>query len=210
MFRYVDLYRDQFGVELICRVLANMAGGFMVSGGYLEAKNRPVSNRATHGQILDDEMERLHAEDYGVYGLRKMYHLMRRQGWIAEQRPRRESHENPRDHWRSRCKNNVHDPVRNNRHLVDRQSEQAIPCGLHEPTVGPGHYICRDMARNCVFGVCHRSVLTQYRRPVGVINTNDLHVDPTDGEYIYVDGVRRPHGVGAPLRPRLQKGVFGI
>jgi len=25
MIRYVDAYRDQFGVELICRVLANTA-----------------------------------------------------------------------------------------------------------------------------------------------------------------------------------------
>jgi hypothetical protein len=28
MIRYVDAYRDQFGVELICRVLGNTAGGF--------------------------------------------------------------------------------------------------------------------------------------------------------------------------------------
>jgi len=25
----------------------------------------------------------LHAENYGVYGVRKMYYLMRRQGWIV-------------------------------------------------------------------------------------------------------------------------------
>ena len=83
MIRYVDAYRDQFGAWLICRVLANTAGGFMTSRGYRAAKSRPMSNRAIHDQVLGDEMERLHAENYGVYGVRKMYYLMRRQGWIV-------------------------------------------------------------------------------------------------------------------------------
>lgn len=32
--RYGDLYRDQFEVELFCRVLGNSAGGLMASRGY--------------------------------------------------------------------------------------------------------------------------------------------------------------------------------
>jgi len=83
MIRYVDAYREQFGVELICRVLANTVGGFMTSRGYRAAKTRPLSHRAIRDQVLGDEMERLHAENYGVYGVRKMYYLMRRQGWIV-------------------------------------------------------------------------------------------------------------------------------
>lgn len=83
MIRYVDAYRDQFAVELICRVLSNTAGGFMTSRGYRAAKSRPMSKRAIRDQVLGDEMERLHAENYGVYGVRKMYYLMRRQGWIV-------------------------------------------------------------------------------------------------------------------------------
>ena len=83
MIRYVDAYRDQFGVELICRVLGNTVGGFMTSRGYRAAKSRPMSNRAIRDQVLGDQMERLHAENYGVYGVRKMYYLMRRQGWLV-------------------------------------------------------------------------------------------------------------------------------
>lgn len=83
MIRYVDAYRDQFGVELICRVLGNTTGGFMTSRGYRAVKNRPMSDRAIRDQVLGDEIERLHAENYGVYGVRKMYYLMRRQGWIV-------------------------------------------------------------------------------------------------------------------------------
>ncbi len=83
MIRYVDAYRDQFGVELICRVLGNTAGGFLTSRGYRAAKSRPMSNRAIRDQVLGDELERLHAENYGVYGVRKIHYLMRRQGWLV-------------------------------------------------------------------------------------------------------------------------------
>jgi transposase InsO family protein len=83
MIRYVDAYRDQFGVELICRVLGNTAGGFMTSRGYRAAKTREPSSRAIRDQVLGDEMERLHAENYGVYGVRKMHRLMQRQGWLV-------------------------------------------------------------------------------------------------------------------------------
>ena len=46
----------------------------MTSRGYRAAKTRPLSHRAIRDQVLGDEMERLHAENYGVYGVRKMHH----------------------------------------------------------------------------------------------------------------------------------------
>ena len=42
MIAYVDMYRDQFGVELICRTLAAREGGFMTSRGYRPANARSV------------------------------------------------------------------------------------------------------------------------------------------------------------------------
>ena len=83
MIQYVDAYRDQFGVEQICRVLARTEGGFMTSRGCRAAKRRPMSDRAIRDHVLGDEMQQLHAENYGVYGVRKMHHLMRRQGWVV-------------------------------------------------------------------------------------------------------------------------------
>ncbi len=78
MIRFVDAYLDQFGVELICRVSGNTAGGFMNNRGCRAAKSRPLSNRAIRDQVLGDEMERFHTENCGVYWVRKMYYLMRR------------------------------------------------------------------------------------------------------------------------------------
>jgi len=81
MIRFIDEYRDQFGVELICRVLRPAVRGFITSRGYRAAKTRPPSARQLKDDLLVPEVARLHAENYGVYGRRKMHALMRRQGW---------------------------------------------------------------------------------------------------------------------------------
>ena len=57
----------------------------MTSRGYRAAKSQPMSHRAVRDQVLGDELERLHGENFGVYGVRKMHHLMRRQGWLVGQ-----------------------------------------------------------------------------------------------------------------------------
>lgn len=81
MTRFIDLHRDRFGVELICRVLRPAVQGFLTSRGYRAALVRVPSARQLRDDLLLPEIARLHAENYGVYGRRKMHALMRRQGW---------------------------------------------------------------------------------------------------------------------------------
>jgi putative transposase len=81
MIAYIDMYRDQFGVELICRTLAATDGGFLTSRGYRAAKTRPASDRQLRDAELLPVVERIHADNYGVYGARKIWHAMRREGW---------------------------------------------------------------------------------------------------------------------------------
>ena len=81
MIAFIDAHRDQFGVELICRVLRPAVRGFLTSRGYRAAKARPPSTRTVRDQLLVGEVARLHAENYGVYGRRKMHALMQREGW---------------------------------------------------------------------------------------------------------------------------------
>lgn len=81
MIRYIDEHKDQFGVEAICRVLRPAVRGFITSRGYRAAKTRPPSARSLKDELLVPEILRLHGENYGVYGVRKMHALMRRQGW---------------------------------------------------------------------------------------------------------------------------------
>jgi putative transposase len=81
MIRYINEHKDQFGVEAICRVLRPAVRGFITSRGYRAAKTRPPSARSLKDELLVPEIARLHDENYGVYGVRKMHALMRRRGW---------------------------------------------------------------------------------------------------------------------------------
>ncbi|WP_460771421.1 IS3 family transposase [Mariniluteicoccus flavus] len=81
MIRFINEHRDRFGVELICQVLRPAVRGFLTSRGYRAAVNRTPSARRLQDDLLVPEVARLHAENYGVYGRRKMHALMRRQGW---------------------------------------------------------------------------------------------------------------------------------
>ncbi len=81
MIRFITEHRDRFGVEFICRVLRPAVQGFLTSRGYRAALGRSPSARKLRDELLVPEIARLHAENYGVYGRRKMHALMRRQGW---------------------------------------------------------------------------------------------------------------------------------
>jgi putative transposase len=82
MIAFIDTMKDRFGVEAICRVLGATDSGFLTARGYRAAKARPPSARQLSDELLGAEIARLHGENYGVYGARKMHALMRRQGWI--------------------------------------------------------------------------------------------------------------------------------
>lgn len=82
MIAFIDKMRDRFGVELVCRVMRQAEVGFLTARGYRAAKARPTSARRLRDELLIPETRRLHAENYGVYGVRKMHALLRRQGWI--------------------------------------------------------------------------------------------------------------------------------
>lgn len=81
MIRFINEHRDRFGVELICRVLRPAVQGFLTARGYRAAAGRAPSARQLKDELLVPEVARLHTENYGVYGRRKMHALMRRQGW---------------------------------------------------------------------------------------------------------------------------------
>ena len=82
MIAYIDEYRGRFGVEPICRTLrASLEGGFITSRGYRLAKSRPASARSIRDRTLAIELATIHAHNFGVYGIRKMWHAARRAGW---------------------------------------------------------------------------------------------------------------------------------
>ena len=74
MIAFIDKYRDRFGVEFICQMLAHhRMGGFMSARGYRAAKRRLPSQRSLRDCELIPIMIDIHRENYGVYGVRKMW-----------------------------------------------------------------------------------------------------------------------------------------
>ncbi len=82
---YIDEHRDQvvdghkLGVEPICAVLRT-AGVQIAPSTYYAAKNRPPSARSVRDDELSPIIGKVHADNLGVYGYRKVHKEMNRQG----------------------------------------------------------------------------------------------------------------------------------
>ncbi|WP_431831466.1 IS3 family transposase [Corynebacterium pseudodiphtheriticum] len=81
MIRFIDEYRDRFSVEFICTTLKdNRVGGFITSRGYRQSKARGPSARRLRDGVLIERISAIHRGNYGVYGVRKMWHALYRDG----------------------------------------------------------------------------------------------------------------------------------
>jgi putative transposase len=74
MIAYIDRNRYRYGVEPICQLLP------IAPSTYHAAKRRPPSARALRDQELKAEIARVHAEHFGVYGARKIWRQLHREG----------------------------------------------------------------------------------------------------------------------------------
>jgi len=77
MITYIDCHRDRFGVEPICKHLP------IAPSTYYDARKRPPSARAVRDEKLKAEIERVHAENFGVYGARKVFRQLKREGFCV-------------------------------------------------------------------------------------------------------------------------------
>ena len=63
--------------EFICTTLKdNRVGGFITSRGYRQSKARGMSARRLRDAALLEHLRHVHAGNYGVYGVRKMWHAL--------------------------------------------------------------------------------------------------------------------------------------
>jgi putative transposase len=74
MIAYIDAHRDRFGVEPICQMLP------IAPSTYYAVRRRPASARAVRDTTLKGEIARVHAEQFGVYGARKVWRQLHREG----------------------------------------------------------------------------------------------------------------------------------
>jgi putative transposase len=76
---FVDSQKERHGVQPVLEVLEGTPAQIAPST-YYAAKTRSESARAARDRRLTEAITRVHAENYGVYGARKIWHELHRQG----------------------------------------------------------------------------------------------------------------------------------
>jgi putative transposase len=74
---HIDEHKDRFGVEPICEQLP------IAPSTYYDAKKRPPSARSLRDEELKVEIARVHEANFGVYGARKVWRQLLREGIAA-------------------------------------------------------------------------------------------------------------------------------
>ncbi len=74
MTAYIDENKERFGVEPICGHLP------IAPSTYYEARRRPASARAIRDEELKMKIARVHKDNFGVYGARKVWRQLHREG----------------------------------------------------------------------------------------------------------------------------------
>jgi putative transposase len=74
---FIDAHREEHGVEPICEQLQT------APNTYYAHRTRPPSARSVTDAATTTEIERVHADNYGVYGARKVHAELRRKGHRA-------------------------------------------------------------------------------------------------------------------------------
>ncbi len=77
--RFISEYKSRFGVEPICRVLTEH-GCKIAPSTYYDAIGRPASARAERERQLKAHIARVYSDNYGVYGARKVWLALNREG----------------------------------------------------------------------------------------------------------------------------------
>lgn len=136
MIRFIGQFADRFGVEAICRTLGATDCGFITARGYRAARTRPPSARQLSDELLGAEIARLHAQNYGVYGVRKMHALMRRQGWLIGRDQTARLMRSPRAARHQAVEACLHHQARSCRRQAGRPGEAAVHRQRTAPALG--------------------------------------------------------------------------
>jgi transposase InsO family protein len=82
MINFIDDHREDYGVEPICRVLPIAPSTYYDH----DAKRRDpekMSERAKQDEMLNQEVRRVFAQNFGVYGARKVWRQLLREGFAV-------------------------------------------------------------------------------------------------------------------------------
>ncbi|MFK7966812.1 MAG: IS3 family transposase [Burkholderiaceae bacterium] len=80
MVAFIDRHRDQYGVEPICEQLP-IAPSTYYEHKSVQANPARRSDRYKRDELLSEEIERVFEDNFEVYGARKIWHQLRREGF---------------------------------------------------------------------------------------------------------------------------------
>ena len=80
MIAFIDAHRDAYGVEPICRVLPIAPSTWHEHAARRAGPSR-LPARAKRDEVLKEEVRRVFDENFGVYGVRKVWRQMKREGF---------------------------------------------------------------------------------------------------------------------------------
>jgi putative transposase len=76
MSALIDTHRGEYGVEPICRALGVAPSSYYA----VKTREHKPSRRAVRDSELLAEIRRIHGSNYGVYGVRKVWWQLQREG----------------------------------------------------------------------------------------------------------------------------------
>jgi putative transposase len=79
---FVDSHRVEYGVQPVLQALEGTPAQIAPST-YYAAKTRPASARTVRDSALIEVIEQIHADNYDVYGARKVWHALNRRGEVV-------------------------------------------------------------------------------------------------------------------------------
>lgn len=79
MIAFIDDHREAHGVEPICRVLPIAPSTYHAHAARRANLSRR-SARSRQDEVLKAEIRRVHGENFSVYGVRKVWHQLWREG----------------------------------------------------------------------------------------------------------------------------------
>jgi putative transposase len=86
--RFIDVHKERWGIEPICKVLQ------FAPSTYYAAMSRQPSARRRRDQQLKVEIGRVHRDNFGVYGIEKVWRQLNREGiHVGRDRVHRLMHE---------------------------------------------------------------------------------------------------------------------
>ena len=165
MTAFIDEHREVYGVEPICRVLPIAPSTYHERVAQRRDPERR-SPRARRDQGLKPEVVRVFAENFGVYGVRKVWRQMNREGFAVArctiERLMRELGLQGvirGDHGQQQgCA------------LPARSRQPAVPCASAQQALGLGVYLCRDVGGVRLCGLRDRRLCPLYRGFAGQQN----------------------------------------